>query len=82
MCIRDSARIVGALGTRLPGNSYLVFVVHEDAIARFESLRNALIRRGYEVGWQLWDGSSSFLEGASESSGQVPLALPDSGGRP
>jgi hypothetical protein len=37
-----------------------------------------MIRRGYEVGWQLWDGTpASFLDGAAESQGQVPLVLPD-----
>ena len=71
------ARIVGALAKRLPDTSYIVFVVHEDAIPRFETLRNALIRRGYEVGWQLWDGATGgFLDGASESTGPVPLTLP------
>ena len=71
------ARIVGALAKRLPDTSYIVFVVHEDAIPRFETLRNALIRRGYEVGWQLWDGAGGgFLDGASESTGPVPLTLP------
>lgn len=76
------ARIVGSLGARLPDTSYMVFVVHEDAIPRFESLRNSMIRRGYEVGWQLWEGSGSFLEGAAESGGQVPLVVPDAGGAP
>lgn len=72
------ARIVGALGNRMPDTSYMVFVVHQDAIARFERLRDAMIRRGYEVGWQLWDGTpASFLDGAAESQGQVPLVLPD-----
>ena len=71
------ARIVGELAKRLPDTSYIVFVVHEDAIQRFETLRNALIRRGYEVGWQLWDGATGgFLDGASESTGPVPLTLP------
>jgi cell division protein FtsB len=71
------ARIVGELAKRLPDTSYIVFVVHEDAIQRFETLRNALIRRGYEVGWQLWDGAEGgFLDGASESTGPVPLILP------
>ena len=71
------ARIVGELAKRLPDTSYIVFVVHEDAIQRFETLRNALIRRGYEVGWQLWDGAGGgFLDGASESTGPVPLTLP------
>jgi hypothetical protein len=72
------ARIVGALGNRMPDTSYMVFVVHQDSIARFERLRDAMIRRGYEVGWQLWDGTpASFLDGAAESQGQVPLVLPD-----
>jgi hypothetical protein len=71
------ARIVGALAKRLPDTSYIVFVVHEDAIPRFETLRNALIRRGYEVGWQLWDGASGgFLDGTAESTGPVPLTIP------
>lgn len=71
------ARLVGALGTRMPDKSYMVFVVHEDAIPRFEALRDRMIRRGYEVGWQLWDGAAgSFLDGAAESGGQVPLEVP------
>ncbi|MFM8784302.1 MAG: hypothetical protein ACKOFI_03945, partial [Phycisphaerales bacterium] len=49
-------RLVGALGGRRPDTSYLVFVVREDAIPRFEALRDAMIRKGFEVGWQLWDG--------------------------
>jgi hypothetical protein len=62
----------------MPDTSYMVFVVHQDSIARFERLRDAMIRRGYEVGWQLWDGTpASFLDGAAESQGQVPLVLPD-----
>ena len=71
------ARIVGELAKRLPDTSYIVFVVHEDAIQRFETLRAALGRRGYDVGWQLWDGAGGgFLDGASESTGPVPLTLP------
>jgi len=59
------ARLVGALGRRLPNAWYMVFVVHEDAIPRFETLRNAMIRKGYEVGWQLWQGEPGGLfEGA------------------
>ncbi len=66
-------RLIGALGAHTPDNSYIVFVVHQDAIARFEALRDGLFRRGYEVGWQLWDGSSGgFLEGAA--------SVPASGG--
>jgi hypothetical protein len=77
------ARIVGALSKRLPDTSYIVFVVHEDAIPRFETLRNALIRRGYEVGWQLWDGASGgFLDGTAESTGPVPLTLPAAAEKP
>ena len=77
------ARIVGELAKRLPDTSYIVFVVHEDAIQRFETLRNALIRRGYEVGWQLWDGAGGgFLDGASESTGPVPLTLPTVADKP
>ena len=71
------ARLVGALGARMPDKSYMVFVVHEDAIPRFEALRDRMIRRGYEVGWQLWDGASGgFLDGAADSTGQVPLDVP------
>lgn len=71
------ARLVGALGPRMPDKSYMVFVVHEDAIPRFEALRDRMIRRGYEVGWQLWDGASGgFLDGAADSTGQVPLDVP------
>ena len=71
------ARIVGELAKRLPDTSYIVFVVHEDAIQRFETLRTALGRRGYDVGWQLWDSAAGgFLDGASESTGPVPLTLP------
>lgn len=71
------ARIVGALGKRLPDTSYLVFVVHEDAIPRFEQLRSRMLKRGYEVGWQLWQGEpASMLDGAAESGGQVPLEVP------
>jgi hypothetical protein len=59
------ARLVGALGRRLPNAWYMVFVVHEDSIPRFETLRNAMIRKGYEVGWQLWQGEPGGLfEGA------------------
>ncbi|MFM8640014.1 MAG: hypothetical protein ACKOEL_05195 [Planctomycetota bacterium] len=64
------ARLVGALGPRLPDTAYLVFVVHEDAIPRFEQLRSRMIRRGYDVGWQLWKGEpASMLDGAAETAG-------------
>lgn len=63
-------RLVGALGGRRPDTSYLVFVVREDAIPRFEALRDAMIRKGFEVGWQLWDGGEGgFLDGAASAAG-------------
>jgi hypothetical protein len=63
-------RLVAALASRLPDSAYLVFVVHQNAIARFELLRDAMVRRGYEVGWQLWDGGQGgFLAGATRASG-------------
>jgi hypothetical protein len=69
------ARLVGALGARMPDKSYMVFVVHEDAIPRFEALRDAMIRKGFEVGWQLWDGGEGgFLDGAAAVAG---AAAPD-----
>jgi hypothetical protein len=52
-----------------------VFVVREDAIPRFEALRDAMIRKGFEVGWQLWDGGEGgFLDGAAAVAG---AAAPD-----
>ena len=73
------ARIVGSLGARLPDNSYMVFVVHEDAIARFATLRDALIRRGYEVGWQLWPSEGpAFMDGTEP----IPEAKPAGGAKP
>ena len=59
-------RLVGAFGDRLPGTSFAVLLVHEDAIPRFEELRRTLFKRGYEVGWQLWDAKSDggFLDAA------------------
>jgi hypothetical protein len=66
-------RLIGALASRGPDTSYLVFVVREDAIARFEALRDAMLRKGFEVGWQLWDGGSGgFLDGGAASSGKGP----------
>ncbi|MFM9144268.1 MAG: hypothetical protein ACKORL_02595 [Phycisphaerales bacterium] len=69
-------RLVGALGGRRPDTSYLVFVVREDAIPRFEALRDAMIRKGFEVGWQLWDGGEGgFLDGAAAAAaGAAPTA--------
>lgn len=81
------ARLVGALGSRLPDSAYLVFVVHEDAIPRFEQLRSRMVRRGYDVGWQLWKGEPEcMLDGAVESPGAggaaAPAGAPGKGGAP
>ena len=67
-------RLVGALGKRMPDTSYIVFVVHQDAIPRFESLRDAMFRRGCEVGWQLWADPKGrdFLDGAEQAKGTAP----------
>lgn len=72
-------RLQAAMGRRMPDTSYVVFVVHEDAIPRFMGLRDAVFRRGYEVGWQLWDNSSAggFLDGAEKVGGApAPAAKP------
>jgi TolA-binding protein len=59
-------RLVGTIGDRVPDTSFAVLLVHEDAIPRFEQLRKTLYKRGYEVGWQLWDakGEGGFLDAA------------------
>lgn len=61
-----------------PASNYLVFVVHEDAIARFAALRRQLA--GWTVGWQLWEGTGSMLEGAPPGpraeKGVAPAAAP------
>ncbi|MFO0963942.1 MAG: hypothetical protein U0625_13700 [Phycisphaerales bacterium] len=61
----------GAFGNRGPDRCYVVFIVHDDGIQRFEALRDAVFRRGYEVGWQLWDGGAGkgFLDGAEPVGG-------------
>jgi len=76
-------RLQGAMGRRTPDASYVVFVVHEDAIPRFLALRDAVFRRGYEVGWQLWDNSAAggFLDGA-EKVGGAPGAAPVADAKP
>jgi hypothetical protein len=55
-------RAIALLRRLDPASDYLVFVVHEDAIARFAGLRRRL--PGFEEGWQLWDGTGSMLDGA------------------
>jgi hypothetical protein len=76
-------RLVGALGSRMPDTSYLVFVVRQDAIPRFEALRDAMIRKGFEVGWQLWDGGEGgFLDGATAAVPASPAAPASPGAAP
>lgn len=62
-------RLVGTFGDRLPDTTFAVILVHEDAIPRFEELRRTLFKRGYEVGWQLWDakGEGGFLDAARKA---------------
>lgn len=45
-----------------PASDYVVFVVHEDAIPRFVAMRRQFA--GWTIGWQLWDGAGSMLDGA------------------
>jgi hypothetical protein len=66
------ARLGTVLAGRGPGVAFAVLVIHEQAIPRFEALRDRLARRGYQVGWQLWDSSAGgFFDG-----------VPDAGGSP
>lgn len=54
-----------ALNLHGPDSYYVLFVVHPDGIKRFEALRAAVFRNGYEVGWQLWDAAAgAFLQPA------------------
>ena len=54
-----------ALNQHGPDSYYVLFVVHPDGIKRFEALRAAVFRNGYEVGWQLWDAAAgAFLQPA------------------
>ena len=69
-----AARVLQAFD---PGASYVVFVVHEDAIARFAAMRRRLSR--FEMGWQLWDAESSMLEGAPDGP-HAAREAPDAGG--
>jgi signal transduction histidine kinase len=63
--VRDMMRSID------PGSRYLLFVVHDDAIARFSGLWRRSGR--FEVGWQLWDGKSSLFEGVGPAAtGAVP----------
>ena len=62
---------LAALGAFDPGKHYLVFVVHDDSIARFRALSGRL--RSYETGWQLWDRPTSLFEGAAAVGPAMPL---------
>jgi preprotein translocase subunit SecD len=64
-------RVREMLRTVDPGSRYLLFVVHDDAIARFAGLRRR--SGGFDIGWQLWDGKSSLFEGAGPA---APGAAP------
>ena len=58
---------------------YGLFVVWPDGLERFRDLRAAFIGRGYEVGWQLWDGASGgFFERPEED---LPEPAPEAAPR-
>lgn len=71
---RESARCAGAgdevvacvaeiLRTHPADAWYVLFVVRPDAVDRFIQLRELMYGRGYEIGWQLWDGTAAgFFE--------------------
>jgi outer membrane murein-binding lipoprotein Lpp len=62
-------RLDAVLAARPHETHYVLFVVHEDAIPRMQRLQGALIDRGYENGWQLWDAASEggFLDRAGKA---------------
>lgn len=53
----DPATVEQLLGPRSPSAHQLVLIVRQDALASFLALREALLGRGWEVGWQLWDAN-------------------------
>ncbi len=62
---RPEEGLAKALNPHGPDAYYVLFVVHPDGIKRFEALRVAVFRNGYEVGWQLWDAAAgAFLQPA------------------
>ena len=53
---------------------YVLFIVRQDAVERFRRLREALYGRGYEIGWQIWDGSAGGFFERPEPSAPPPDA--------
>ena len=86
---RESARCAGAgddavaciaeILQKHPADAwYALFVVRPDAVDRFIALREVMYGRGYEIGWQLWDGSAGgFFERPDSSAAGLPV--PDAG---
>jgi hypothetical protein len=77
--------IAGILGEHPADGWYALFVVRPDAVERFMQLREVMYGRGYEIGWQLWDGSASGFFERPDSGLVAPpgddAAAPDAGGR-
>lgn len=81
--LSTDAQVLEALAGRPPREQYPVFVVHGDSVERFEQLRALLVRRGYEVGWQLWDGAAgAFLEPAAGGVRPAGAPAPAQGAAP
>lgn len=53
--------VAEGLTGRDPATEYLVFVVHPGAVASLDPLIEWFSARGWEVGWQLWDGTAGGL---------------------
>lgn len=67
-CIAETLRIHAA------DNWYVLFVVRPDAVERFIQLREVMYGRGYEIGWQLWDGSAGgFFERPDSNAVSPPV---------
>ncbi|MBM4111842.1 MAG: hypothetical protein FJ253_00455 [Phycisphaerae bacterium] len=64
--------IASLLGDRTPEAWQAVFVVRQDGLDRFESLRGAFHERGWEVGWQLWDAREGGFFDAPTLEGAPP----------
>lgn len=68
------ACIAAILGEHPADRWYALFVVRPDAVDRFIQLREVMYGRGYEIGWQLWDGSAGgFFERPDPSAVAPPL---------
>lgn len=64
---------------------YGLLVVWADGLERFRDLRAAFIGRGYQVGWQIWDGAGGgFFERPDEPwpEPRQPAAPPDAAAPP